>query len=184
LKDRPVTFPVWPFAGVLASSDLHPDEVEQSIRSVFGLSGPASDALPFSDSTYYHDEMGEGLTRRFFASDRGIPPDEMPAWKTRAREIEATWSRNGKRRLNVDPGYLDLFKVVLLSSKYGGGKVYIGNACYADVVLLYENGSWHSPPRTFPDFRDGRYLPYFQMLRERFRRKCGKPKGLQGADTF
>jgi hypothetical protein len=63
-----------------------------------------------------------------------------------------------------------MFKVVLISEKYGGMKIYLSNGFYADVTLAYEDGRFSAEARAFPDFSDGRHSDFFVRLRERYKR--------------
>ena len=61
------------------------------------------------------------------------------------------------RRVNLDPGYLDLHKLVLASVKYGPMKIHLGKGVYADLVCRYSEGAFRHLEWTFRDFREGRY---------------------------
>jgi len=92
-------------------------------------------------------------------------------WKLKTAEIEQQFSNKGKRRINLDPGYLDLSRVVLLSRKEGSHKIYLRNGVWADLVLLKDKGGYRSFPWTFPDIRIGRYDEFFLQLRSEFKRE-------------
>lgn len=86
-------------------------------------------------------------------------------WKLKLVEIEKRLSKSGKRRINLDPGYLDLHRVVLLSGKEGAQKIYLRNGVWADLVLLKDKGGYRDLPWTFPDLRNGRYNDFFMQVR-------------------
>ena len=76
-----------------------------------------SQEFPFDQTEYYSTEMGEGL-KRCFLSIKGLQSLEFSAdWKLKTAEIEQQLSNKGKRKINLDPGYIDLSRVVLLSGK-------------------------------------------------------------------
>ena len=135
-----------------------------------------SQEFPFDQTDYYSTEMGEGL-KRCFLSIRGLQSLELSAdWKLKTVEIEKQSSNKGKRRINLDPGYLDLSRVVLLSGKEGSHKIYLRNGVWADLVLLKDRGGYSNFPWTFPDIRTGRYDDYFLQLRTEFKKE--KSSGL------
>ena len=70
------------------------------------------------------------------------------------------------RDRNLDPGYLDLHKVVLLSGKEGPQKIYLGGGIWADLNLIRKAGRFKALPWTFPDLRESRYHPFFERVRE------------------
>lgn len=112
---------------------------------------------PFDRTDYYREEMGAGLSR-VLASFRGlISPLSLADAKLKAGEIEGRFRVEGQRRINVDVGYLDLFKVVLASRKERGQKFYLGQGIWADLTLTYANGKFHPLPWSFPDFASGAY---------------------------
>ena len=130
-----------------------------------------SKEFPFDQTDYYSTEMGEGL-KRCFLSIRGLQSLELSAdWKLKTTEIEQQLSNKGKRRINLDPGYLDLSRVVLLSGKEGSHKIYLRNGVWADLVLLKDKGGYRNFPWTFPDIRTGRYDDFFLQLRAEFKKE-------------
>ncbi len=71
--------------------------------------------------------------------------------------------------MNLDPGYVELSKVVLASTKNFYHRILVADGIYAEVTMHYEAGAWRSFPWTFPDFRSGRYAAFFDALRARYR---------------
>lgn len=125
--------------------------------------------FPFDQTDYYAIEMGNSL-KRCFLSMEGVKASEFSAdWKLRTLAIENRLSRAGKRRINLDPGYLDLQRVVLLSGKEGPQKIYLRNGVWADLVLLKDKGGYRDLPWTFPDLRDGRYNDFLLQVRAEFK---------------
>jgi len=130
-----------------------------------------SQEFPFDQTDYYSTEMGEGL-KRCFLSMKGLQSPEFSAdWKLKTVEIEQQLSNKGKRRINLDTGYLDLSRVVLLSGKEGSHKIYLRNDVWADLVLLKEKGGYRNFTWTFPDIRTGRYDDFFLQLRAEFKKE-------------
>ena len=130
-----------------------------------------SQVFPFDQTDYYSNEMGEGL-KRCFLSIKGLQSLEFSAeWKLKTLEIEKQLSNKGKRRINLDPGYLDLSRVVLLSAKEGSHKIYLRNGVWADLVLLKDKGGYRNFPWTFPDISTGCYDDYFLKIRAEFKRE-------------
>ena len=130
-----------------------------------------SKEFPFEQTDYYSTEMGEGL-KRCFLSIKGLQSLELSSeWKSETKKIEQKLSNRGKRRINLDPGYLDLSRVVLLSGKEGSHKIYLRNGVWADLVLLKDKGGYRNFPWTFPDIRTGRYDGFFLQLRAEFKKE-------------
>ena len=130
-----------------------------------------SQEFHFDQTEYYSIEMGEGL-KRCFLSIKGLQSLEFSAdWKLKTAEIEQHLSNKGKRKINLDPGYLDLSRVVLLSGKEGSHKIYLRNGVWADLVLLKDKGGYRHFPWTFPDIRTGCYDEFFLQLRAEYKKE-------------
>ena len=130
-----------------------------------------SQEFAFDQTDYYSKEMGDGL-KRCFLSIKGLQSLEFSAeWKLKTLEIEKQLSNKGKRRINLDPGYLDLSRVVLLSGKEGSHKIYLRNGVWADLILLKDKGGYKNFPWTFPDIRTGRYNDFFLQIRAEFKKE-------------
>lgn len=130
-----------------------------------------SQEFPFDQTYYYSAEMGVGL-KRCFLSIKGLKSLESTTdWKFLTAKIEQQLSNKGKRRINLDPGYLDSSRVVLLSGKEGSHKIYLRNGVWADLVLLKDKGGYRNFPWTFPDIRTGCYDDFFLHLRTEFKKE-------------
>ena len=130
-----------------------------------------SQEFAFDQTDYYSKEMGDGL-KRCFLSIKGLQSLEFSAdWKLKTLEIEQQFSNKGKRRINLDPGYLDLSRVVLLSGKEGSHKIYLRNGVWADLVLVKDKGGYRNLEWTFPDIRTGHYNDFFLQIRAEFKKE-------------
>ena len=150
-------------------------------------------AAHFFDRTdYYRAEMGGGLRRELVSFAVLVSPTELAGAKHAAAAVEdALRDPAGNRTVNVDMGYLDLFKVVLASFKARGQKLYLGRGVWADLTLTYSKGRFYSFPWTFPDFggdgsgvdntggdaSGGRYHADLLAIRERYRQQLREGKG-------
>lgn len=155
--------------GALYSDSQWLEQAKEHMRKLDWNIQHQSLELPFDKTDYYALEMGNSL-KRCFLSMEGVQALEFSAdWKLRTVAIENRLSRTGKRRINLDPGYLDLQRVVLLSGKDGPQKIYLRNGVWADLVLMKEKEGYRDLPWTFPDLRDGRYNDFFLQVRAKFK---------------
>jgi hypothetical protein len=134
---------------------------------------------PFDLTDYYEKEMGPGLQKRLLSSSRLMEPAALVERKLAAIDIEAHLRDDTGRRVNIDPGYMDLHKVVLASAKYGPQKVHLGQGVYADLVCRYSQGKFHPFEWTFMDYRQGRYEKELLEMRALYKSQLnpGKPNG-------
>jgi hypothetical protein len=134
------------------------DVLDAALLALEAVHGPidhVSRDLPFTATSYYEREMGSSLVRRLISFERVIGAAAITDVRLGTGEIEARSSRDGRRRVNIDPGYLDLSKVVLASTKHLGHKIYLGRGVSADLVCRYERGRFRTFDWTFPDFASG-----------------------------
>jgi Domain of unknown function (DUF4416) len=160
---------VKPFAALLYADAA---ALEQALDSLAGAVSPLDwrgPAHPFDLTDYYAAEMGAGLQRVLVAFTRLVPPAWLVAAKHAASGVEDALRSGGRRRVNVDVGYLDLGKVVLASWKARATKLYLERGVWADLTLTYAAGRFEPLPWTFPDFRDGRYDADLHAIRTRYK---------------
>jgi len=166
MKNVPVKF----LTAVLFPPDFDPrNDLYPELERVFGSIDSESDDYPFDMTDYYSDEMGENLKRRIISFAGLSSAADLVRKKLACHETEKRFSGNGSRRVNIDPGYIDYFKLVLASFKEGPQKIYLGEGVFADMILLYEDGEFRVLPWTFPDFRGGVYMEYLKRVRGLYR---------------
>jgi len=110
--------------------------------------------LSFDYTDYYETEMGQPLFRRLCSFHQLIAQEQLPQIKLFTNELEREWAQAGRRRINLDPGYLLPSRFVLATGKNFAHRIYIGQSIYADLTLLYEKGRFQTLPWTYPDYAD------------------------------
>lgn len=128
-----------------------------------------SPVLDFTHTDYYEKEMGRGLKRKFFSFKKKVGPDNIEKVKLLTNAIEKKTSVNGKRTVNIDPGYLDLSKLVLFSTKDYSHRIYIKRGIFAEVTLFYKDKKFNPWPWTYPDYKTGEYLSVFESIRDLYK---------------
>lgn len=170
--------PVKFFCGLLMAPAIPQVEVEHALEHAFGPVVLRSPLLPFTQTSYYEQEMGSQLLRRYIAFEplRGV--GELAEAKHLTNELERLWSAAGEhRQVNLDPGYLDLAKVVLATTKDYTHRLYIGAGMYAEVTLHYHRNSYQPWEWTYPDYREPTALTFFNQLREMYKTQLrGRPE--------
>jgi len=138
------------------------------LSSRFGSIDILSAWLPFDYTSYYEPEMGAPLFRRVFAFDKFIQQSDLAKIKHTTNQIEQQYSQNGKRRVNIDPGYLLHERFVLASGKNYSHRIYIGDGIYADLTLIYHKGGFQKLPWTYPDYADRPMLTVLERVRNKY----------------
>lgn len=162
--------PVKLFAGMLSQDTTLFNELGQKLSDIFGPVDLESPVWPWEHTTYYEREMGEGLRRKFIFFERLIEPSMISDIKLKTIELEGEFLNDaGGRRINLDPGYLDAAKLVLVSTKDFSHRMYLDNGIYGEVTLIYSKNNYQSLPYTFPDYRTEEYFDIFKKAREIFK---------------
>ncbi|MFC1828904.1 DUF4416 family protein [Thermodesulfobacteriota bacterium] len=140
----------------------------EALSEQFGPVDMVSSWLSFDFTDYYESEMGKPLFRRLFSFKRLIAQDELAEIKLATNNLEHNLSKNGKRRVNIDPGYLLLERFVLATGKNYTHRIYIGRRIYADLTLIYTGGEFQKLPWTYPDYSDEKMLTYLERVRKKY----------------
>lgn len=125
--------------------------------------------LPFDNTVYYESEMGRPLFRRFLVFRELIGQADLSRIKQMTNAIEQQTALNGKRRVNIDPGYLLQERFVLATGKNFTHRIYIGRGIYADLTLIYQKGAFQLLPWTYPDYTTPAALQFLEAVRHRYR---------------
>ncbi len=158
--------PVIYFCALLRAPSISQDDIEAALAAHFGPIILRSPELPFVQTTYYEREMGTGLTRVYLGFSPLRKMSELAAAKHATNRLEAQWAVNDQRLINLDPGYLDHAKVVLVTTKDYSHRLYIGGGMYAEVTLQYRSKSYQSWEWTYPDYQQPAALEFFNQFRE------------------
>ncbi len=159
------------FVAGLYASPFDDARAQELIRASFGEPLLPGAFFDFSFSDYYAEEMGTKLRKAFWVLDRLIDPAELPGWKLRAMAVEEKHARNGKRTINLDPGYLDAPKLVLATAKNFAHRIYLGRGVYADMQLYVKDGKFQTYPWTYPDYKFPAHLAFFEQARKLYLEK-------------
>ena len=162
-------FPAKALIGVLFQKDEIYQQFLRHLETIEVEIELESEIYKFDSTDYYQEEMGSGLYRIFLSLKGLYPVEQSVSLKNETNSWENEWKEAGNRTLNLDPGYLDLHKVLLLSSKEGPQKIYLGGGIWADLNLIRKVGRFEVLPWTFPDLRKSRYHLFFERVRENFK---------------
>jgi hypothetical protein len=112
-----------------------------------------SETISFNSTTYYNEELGEPLYRRFVSFRKLILPDSLSGIKIFSNQIEIALSFNGKRKINLDPGILTKNSCFLASTKENPFRLYLEKGIYGELTITFIKGGFATYPWTYPDFR-------------------------------
>lgn len=156
------------------------DTVIEELTEMFGPAARISPWLLFDRTRYYAREMGWPLHRRFITFERLIRPDEIADIKLGTNVLEMKHLEDGRRRINIDPGYISLERLVLATGKNYTHRIYLSNGIYADLTLVFHRGSFRPLDWTYKDYSDPAAIEFFNSERERYKRQL---RGLDRDDS-
>ncbi len=140
-------------SAVMVGADAPWEEVLDALSQEWGKVAMEGPGYPFIHSSYYQEEMGVELEKRFYLWSKPLPQDGLPKAKLFSNSVERRFSRpDGTRRVNVDPGLLTLHSLVLATAKGYSHRVYLGEGIFAEVTLLFRDGEFRPLPWTYPDY--------------------------------
>ena len=168
--------PVLLFMAVFSPVESAFDWVRKRTEAQWGTRVLESESFPFETFTdYYAPTMGKTLPKRLWAFETLISPDMLPKIKclTNGWEAEFKSLSDGsvERPLNLDPGYIDLGKLILASTKDHAHRIYLSDGIFAETTLMYTQKQWKPLPWTYPDYQSAGYQEFLTRCREYLKTK-------------
>jgi hypothetical protein len=160
--------PVKLIMSLISSDDRLLNQVIAVLMERSGEVDFTSDILPFDFTEYYTEEMGEGLFRRLVTFLPLIPREKLVWIKRETNEIEEQFAVEGKRRVNIDPGYICAEHLILATTKGYTHRPYLGEGIHADLTLIYREGQFRPLDWTYPDYASSQVREILQGVRKRY----------------
>ena len=153
------------------------EQLEKRIGKIDYISGP----LDFQKYTFfYNEEMGENIkiNARIISFQELRPQYYLADAKIITNQIEEVFSYEGKRKVNIDIGFVHHTQFVLASTKHWGNRIYIRRGIYAEITLMYVYGKWTALEYSYENFKGQEYQQEIQKVRELYmqKRKNGNEK--------
>ncbi|MBN1603111.1 MAG: DUF4416 family protein [Chitinispirillaceae bacterium] len=153
------------FFAVTWNQSFDINEIHTKLDQRFGNRDRTFGPIAFSWTEYYEKEMGNNLMKEYFTYSIPIERESLAEIKNYSNDLETGFARNGKRQVNIDPGYVARDKLVLASTKDFFHRIYIGDGIFAEVTLHYRKGRYRFFSWTYPDFRDGDFQKFLEIVR-------------------
>ena len=156
--------------GVIYHDKAILDKAMELLVKEYGEIEDCSEEFSFSEefSTYYDGEIGgEGL-RRIYSFKELVDPARQAEIKTRTNEIEAEFSVDGLRKINLDPGFINHGRLMLATTKETGFRVPLADGIYTELTLFWARGGWQKFPWTYRDYQSERVQKFITGVREKY----------------
>ncbi len=139
--------------------------IEPELQEVFGKVALRSEPVPFEWTDYYNTEMGNGILRKWLLFSAPLNLVESWKYKLITCEIEDRYRINGKRRINIDPGFIRLDGLWLLTTKSAGHRAYLDKGIWIELTLRFLREHCEELPWTYPDHRPAQIQAFFMKTR-------------------
>lgn len=151
--------------GVLFSDEDRLKKAKKILTRKFGKIDFESDPMPYFTTSYYDEEMGTPITRAFFSFAKLIHREDLVKIKRFTNRLEIRLSEKGKRRINLDPGFLSEGKFVLATTKNHQHRIYIRRGIFYEITLKFSEKKWQPNPWTYRDYASEEYRAIFKRIR-------------------
>jgi hypothetical protein len=159
---------------VFSALDTAFDWTLQRAEEAFGSVALRSEPFPFEHFTdYYAPSMGAKLPKELWGFQNPIAPCRLAEIKCRTNLWEEEFAETAeakaaglKRPLNVDPGYIELGKLILASTKNHAHRIYLSDGIFAETTLMYTQKHWQALPWSYPDYQSPEYQMFLTQCRD------------------
>ena len=134
----------------------------------FGEIDACCEEFSFSDefSTYYDGELGGKGTRIIYSFKRLVDPERQVEIKELTTALEAKYSVDGNRKINLDPGFINHGRLMLPTTKAAGFRIPLARGIHTELTLFYARGAWHKFPWSYRDYQSERVQKFLTKARK------------------
>lgn len=161
--------PVKPFTAVFAAERSW---IGEGLMAMNALLGGEPDILspefPVVETTYYAEEMGRDLLKVYASWPELMAPERLVGVKLAAMEWERRNSPGGRRRVNLDPGYVFSGGLVLSTAKFRGHRLPLGQGLWGELTLNYHQGRFTAFPWTYLDYQRPEVQDWLARMRRNY----------------
>jgi hypothetical protein len=165
------------FAGILYNDDNCLNAAKKTLIENYGNCVLETPSFSWNYSDYYNKEFGNNIMRTFMFFEKLISPEQIIDIKLQTNQMEESFSEKGKRKVNIDPGYLTLSNIVLATTKNYSHRIYLGKGIYGEVTLIYKNNTYSPYIFTYQDYQDAKSIEMFLEARKYLKRMLGNKTG-------
>ena len=156
------------FCGIIFSNPDDLDNVKTKLEKKFKEIDYISPIIDFNQTAYYEPEMGKNLKKAFFSFAKLIKPEDFYKAKIFSNRLEEQYLINGKRLVNIDPGAVSAYSVMLLTSKNFFHRVPLRKGIYAELTLIWQNRAFQDLDWTYPDYKTKSYKDILTEIRNQY----------------
>ena len=154
------------FMGLIYRRDDLRTKLLNHLIKIFGPIDCYSERFNFDMTDYYENEFGRDLFREFISFEKPVDPGKLFLIKIKTNRIEERFSdkKNQNRYFNIDPGLVSPGKVIVATTKDYSHRLPLRDGIYAEVALMFRDGSFTPWQWTYPDYRTRTAIDFFNTL--------------------
>ena len=165
------------FVAIMSASPAYWEEIEDHLEKRWGEIDHHSAIYSFSEYTsHYEREMGASIWKYFITFRRLRPVPDLVQLKLFTEELEQMFltrkevtgdvqNQDLRRTVNLDPGYLTAWHLVLATVKNYAHRVHLQDGIYSELTLIFRRSQTEPLPWTYPDYRAEPTLRFFSEVR-------------------
>ena len=158
------------FIGILHSPEVPFNALQKELTTIFGAIDYCSAPIEFKHTNYYNNEIGNSILKTFVSFKNQISPDTMYRTKINSNQLEEHWLQTGGKRLvNLDPGIINNYNVILLTTKNYSHRIPLQEGIYAEITLIWKKNDFEDLPWTYPDFKTPEYKSILKTIRSKLK---------------
>jgi hypothetical protein len=157
------------FASILFTDEKMLHRAFGELQYVVGKIQAKTVVSEFLHTDYYMREMSPGILRQFVLFQPHLERDFLAEIKLKTNTLEESLSVNGRRTVNIDPGYISLENVILATTKAYTHRIYLTKGIYADLTLIFQAGTFRPLEWTYPDYADEKIIALLNEWRSLYK---------------
>lgn len=159
------TLPVKLFLSIFTQKPELFKTIQNKLITKFGAIDFNSEIFDFNHTKYYENEFGTNLKRKFISFTKLIDADSLWKIKIITNKLEKQILKEGKRQLNLDPGYITQANLILASTKNYSHRIYIKKGIYQEITLIFKDKTFWPLLWTYPDYQSKECVDVFNKIR-------------------
>ena len=82
--------------------------------------------------------------------------------------MERILSEDGRRLINLDPGFINHGRLMLATTKAAGFRIPLADGIYTELTLFWARGEWHKLPWSYRDYQSERVQKFITSVRSKY----------------
>ncbi len=170
--------------GVIFCEDETLEAAMAKLTERFGDCDAVCEEFSFSEefSTYYDEELGGKGRRRIYSFKKLVDPAYQAEIKEFTNALEAEFSKDGQRKINLDPGFINHGRLMLPTTKATGFRVPLARGIHTELTLFWARGGWNDFPWSYRDYKSEKVKAFLTEVRRGYLKQRKEYKNASGGN--